>query len=311
MRIFKKLYIVITGISALLPLHSCFTGVEGTKKITLSRKELSSVAPTEEELLLADVTYQPVGQWKKGRLFYITDDKVNVVLATGGSEELKKGDIIEYEGTVERISPDGHNKTYLIFGKEGNEYRLPVEKSYQETLVEYDSSFLPMMIDLSLLENIKAKLVGKLMWTRTPLWYNEELKYKAGRKYIPVEITAVETGDNFFPVKIEFRDDKGELSYLLMNIGNGGNETRGFARLFMLNDPRRLYKTISDENWEAIQKGELRIGMTKEECRLSIGNPSDTNIGHDYSRQLEIWNYPDGSYVHFVDDLVVSFRKTS
>lgn len=304
----KIIYLVLVCV-VVLQLNGCFTGVEGTKKITLSKKELSSVAPTDEELYLESVAYPPVGEWEKGKRFEVTDEKLNVMLSFTGNIDLKKGDIIEYVGIEERVSPDGHNKSDLIFSSGNQTFRLPVEKTYSETLREYYSSQLPMIIDLSVIDNLRRRLVGKKFWTRTPLWYDSDMKYKTGRKFVPIEITAVEAGDTFFPAKIKFKDNLGETSYLMMNIGSGGNETRSFAKLFLLSDPRKQNKGISEQNWEAIQKGEVKLGMTKEECRLSLGNPTDTNVGHDYSRTLEIWNYPDGTYVHFVDDIVVKFRQ--
>lgn len=310
MNIQRKIILYAGCLLSLLMLQSCFTGVEGTKKITLTKKELSSVAPTKEELYLENVEIEPVGKWKEGRRFKVTDDRLNVVMLSDDAENtLKSGDVIEYAGIEDRLSPDGNDRSTLVFRKDTALYRLAVDKTYKETIDHYTSSDLPMLIDLTLIEEINGRLAGQTYWTRTPLWYTDDMKYKSGRKYVPVKVTAVEPGDTFFPVKIQFKDDKGDTSYLLMNVGNSGNDTRGFAKLFMLTDPRKQYRNISDATWEAIQRGEIIAGMTKEECRLSVGNPSDTNVGHDYSRQLEIWNYPDGSYIHFVDDVVVRYRK--
>lgn len=307
----KLPHYTLTGILLLISIgfHSCFTGVEGTKKITLSKKELSSVAPTEEERYLSDIFYKKVGEWKAGHEFQITDDKFNIVVDLNSNSELKSGDIISFLRVEERLSPDGNNKSAIIFSKDGKEYRLNLEKSLSEISYNLNASNLPMMIDLEIVNSIKDRLQGKKLWTRTPLWYGDSMKYKKGKKFIPIIITSVEPGDSFFPVKINFTEENGEIYSLLMNVGGSNNETRNFAKLFFLKDPRRQYKNISDENWTAIQEGQIRLGMTKEECRLSLGNPSDTNIGHDYSRALELWSYPDGTFVQFSDDIVVNFRR--
>ena len=49
--------------------------------------------------------------------------------------------------------------------------------------------------------------------------------------------------------------------------------------------------------------------MTKEECKLSLGNPTDVNSGHDWNSTIDFWQYPNGSYLRFQDGLLVSFRN--
>ena len=51
------------------------------------------------------------------------------------------------------------------------------------------------------------------------------------------------------------------------------------------------------------------LGMTKEECKLSLGNPTDVNSGHDWNSTIDFWQYPNGSYLRFQDGLLVSFRN--
>lgn len=289
--------------------QSCFTGVEGTKKITLSKKELSSVAPTEEEAFLQNIDIPAAGQWKKGRKFIVTDSKINILMEKQGSEMLQTGDTIRYDHIIEKASPGGTMRSMIYFTLNGKTFGMPVEKSLEDTKNDVSGANLPMLIDLDLVEELDAKLRGKKLWTRTTLWYDENLNYKDGKKFIPVEISGIKAGDMYFPARVNFIDEKGESSTVLMSVGKSGTETRGFAKLFILHDPRKDYKNITDENWAAIQRGELRLGMTKEECKLSIGNPSETNVGHDYSRTLEIWNYKDGTFVQFADDVIVNFRK--
>ena len=48
--------------------------------------------------------------------------------------------------------------------------------------------------------------------------------------------------------------------------------------------------------------------MTKEECRLAKGNPSDLYGGHDYSKSMLIWVYPDATTLYFEDDLLVRVK---
>ena len=51
---------------------------------------------------------------------------------------------------------------------------------------------------------------------------------------------------------------------------------------------------MDDAVWEMICAGKVREGMTKEECRLSLGNPDDVDSGHDWNSTLDIWRYENG-----------------
>lgn len=308
-------YIIRKSVGAILLmlplflLSSCFTGVESTKKITLSKKDLAYIASTEEENYLNDIKIPNISQWVKGKKFEVADDKINIILEHAPEAVLKAGDIIDFVDIEERLSADGNKALAISFEKNGNIFKYPVEKIDRTDLDKLTSGDLPLLIELDIVDQIKTKLQGKTLWTRNNLWYDRNLNVFKGNKFVPVRITDVYPGNSFFPIKIEFEDPQSRVSYLLMNITYNTKETRPFAKLFLLNDPRKDYKSITDENWDAIQKGLIKMGMTKEEVRLSLGNPADTYSGHDYSKTMDMWYYPEGTFVRFIDDLVVDFRK--
>ena len=49
--------------------------------------------------------------------------------------------------------------------------------------------------------------------------------------------------------------------------------------------------------------------MTKDECRLSLGNPDELQSGHNTSQTLDIWQYSDGTYLFFSDGILTNFRQ--
>lgn len=298
----------IVALIVALSMQSCFTGVEGTGKITLSKKEVAVVAPSDEDLFLSDISNAPIGDWEVGKRLLVTDEKLRFVMENSGGVELGRGDTLVYKEMKSRHGADGNEQTLLVFYKDGDTVSYIVDKNIEEASRNVSASDLAMLIDLDTVDKVKERLEGKQVWSRTALWYDEDLRYKRGRKYIPVTFTQVSAGDTFFPLKVKFTDGEGNEGYVLMNIGSNGNESRNFGKLFSLSDPRINYKHISDENWHAIQNESLRIGMTKEECRLSKGNPSDVDSGHDYSNTLEIWYYPNGSFLRFTDGVLVSFK---
>lgn len=84
---------------------------------------------------------------------------------------------------------------------------------------------------------------------------------------------------------------------------------RDFDSMFALRDPHENYPGISDEIWRLIVMGDLRIGMTKDECRLAVGAPKNISRLPDQSGLREYWYYDGGSYLFFVDGLLNQYRK--
>ena len=289
-------------------LQSCFTGVEGTSKITLSKKEISAVSPSGEEIFVNELAPTVVKDWPMGKAFLIADEKLSLIVENNGNLELRTGDTIYYDGIKLRTGPDGSASGAISFLTKSNAISYPLEKTPDLINKSVTSAELPMVIDLETVEKFRNKLIGKKLWTRTTLWYDACLRHKRGRKFASVTVTDVEAGNAYFPLKVSFSDESGNSGVLLMNTGSSGNESRSFSRLFSLTDPRTNYPNVSESNWNAIQNEELREGMTKEECRLSRGNPSDIDRGHDYSNTMEIWYYPNGSYLKILNGILIEHK---
>lgn len=288
-------------------LQSCFTGVEGTSKITMSKKE-TVAGQTKEDLYLSDITNPSAGNWTEGKRFLVADSKFSIMISDAPDLGLQAGDTIYFEGLRETNSVAGEKRTLIGFTSPRGRFTYPVEKPLREVTETTTVADIPMLIDLDIVEAVRERMKGKDLWTRTALWYGDSLQYVKGKKFDGVRVTDVAPGNSFFPLRVKFTDGDQLEGQLLMNLGNTGNESRSFSRLFYLTDPRNSYRHISPENWAAIQREELRLGMTKEESRLAKGTPQDVNTGHDYSNTMEIWTYADGTYLQFVDGLLVRFK---
>lgn len=295
-------------IAVTLCLTSCFTGVEGTGKINLSKKDIHSVAPSGEDLLLADIPIPVLKDWSTGKRFVVTDDKFNLIIDNLEAAQVGSGDIVSYLEAARRTAPGGGEMTVIFFESDGKKLSYSVDRPLAEALAAMTYSDIPMTIDMDLVASVNAKLSGMKVWTRSALWYDDSLQYKKGRKYVPVNIENVTIGNSFFPLRVNFSNsDYGKGSFL-MNLGYSGTESRNFSKLFSLSDPRNNYRQISSEHWEAIQSEKVLVGMTKEECRLARGNPTEVDTGHNYSNAVEIWYYPDGSFLQFVDGVLVRYK---
>lgn len=300
--------IIMAGAAFTLSLQSCFTGVEGTSKITLSKKDLIATAPTEEDKFLSDISQPFVKDWTPGKQFIVTDDKFKFILEGNANASVNAGDTIIFTGTTSRSGAGGGEGTTIMFTSEGNAFSYSIDKPLETVLSSVSASDIPMLIDLSTVDNIRNKLKGQTLWTRTALWLDDSLKYKKGKKFVPVRVTDVNAGNTFFPLSVKFHSDEIGDGLLLINFGTSGNESRNFGKLFSLTDLRNNYRHITDENWKAIQSEDLRIGMTKEEAKLSKGNPVDIDTGHNYSNSMEIWLYSDGTYLQFVDGILAGYK---
>lgn len=305
---YKSVALICCLLSLLLV--SCFTGVESTNKITLSRDDRRRSRPTAEESLLASISPDPLSRWQQGKKFLVADDKINILLESNpGTPALTEGDTLRFLSTRKKVAPDGSALLLLVLECDGARYSLSTGRSPELADSAFSSSQIPLLIDLDMVAHADRLLRDRTVWIRTPLWQDKDGNTIRRRKFVPVTVTAVLPGDKAFPMRVAFRDETGETAFVPMGFRNTGPDSRDFAALFFLSDNRRRYSEISDSNWQLIQQGRLATGMTKEECKLSIGNPSDVNSGHDYSRTLEIWQYDDGSFLRFADGLLVDFRK--
>ena len=93
-----------------------------------------------------------------------------------------------------------------------------------------------------------------------------------------------------------------------MTVGTSSISGRDFDSLFSLTDVRLQYPEITAENWTRIVNGEVVEGMTKQECRLSMGSPKSVNQRPDQTGLKEYWYYDGGRYLFFFDGLLKEFR---
>lgn len=318
-----KILFWILFIATVPALSSCFTGIEGTKKITLSKDDKKNVLPSPEEEFFNSVTSVPIAEWEKGRPFIAADDRVLLIfdqqgLPTDPEEAALGGKTLYYIGIAKRPTPEGSEEGVILFtdvipDSDNNFYNQNMVYQYDtgkhpSELSGIKSDQIPMLIDSAMVDATRSLLKGKELWTRSPLWYDAKGGRIPGKKYVPVIIKEIYPGNIVFPVEIEFSDTDGNEGRMYMNFGNSGMESRSFASLFYISDFRKRYPGIEDDAWNAICESKVKIGMTKTECKLALGNPSEVDAGHDYSQTLDLWHYPDGKVLWFEDGLLTKYR---
>ena len=84
---------------------------------------------------------------------------------------------------------------------------------------------------------------------------------------------------------------------------------RRFGAVLSVADPRRRYQHVTDEVWTNIVDGKVAPGMTRDECRLSLGKPASVDRVPGSSYLYERWTYDNGIYLIFEDGVLTQFRR--
>lgn len=294
-------------------ISSCFTGIESTPKITAENVGSEKVVTTEEELFFKDVASEPFGEWREGKVFIVTDDKISLIFGASASETSPVvGSVITYKGCREIPAVTGGVSSELLFTDGSNSewvYRLNASK---EELVQRGRVSVPFTIEQTIVDDVASRLRNRRLYVRTSVWYDTEDHLTYGRRFVPVDIIAVLPGNSVYPVKLVFMDvtAKNGINYhLFMSVADSESSARSFSSLFTFEDPRKQYPEISDANWECIINGSVALDMTRDECRLALGAPNDVVRRPGYDKVHEIWSYDDGVYLMFEDGLLRNFRK--
>ena len=259
-------------------------------------------------------TSQSCTQWKQGDKFVYLSDDLSVLLhpetPLDNPNQSFKNKIFTFEGMTEESILGYKSYVNLIFDCEGIKYRFETGKSKDDMNKTSYKPLLPDLIQLSVLEKARELLSGKKLYIRTSIWYNDEGYEIEGRKYIPVTIIDVLPGNNILPIQFRFVDDIGKEGRVFGTLFPDANigQFISFDRLFTFDNPRDKYKIINNENWSRITSGKVSKGMTKEECRLSLGRPNEVKRIPTYEGLKEQWFYNTGSYLFFEDGILTHFR---
>lgn len=315
--ILKKTAAILSFVLLLL-LSGCFTGVESTPRISNAdvRRETKNdgrVFSEHEEKIASRIVSPPPAQWRRGERFIVCDPKISHTFnSTPGNILPAEGDTIVFVGFENVRNIMGQSATNVKLVSERGDtltYRIdaPVEN-----ILERKSLDIPFTISLRMAERADSILKGTRAYVTTAYRYNSsDGKRIERRRFQPVTISSVKSGNVELPLRVFFKE-KGngadEEFFLWMTPGASRTSTRNFPALFSLSDPREKYPAITDEVWNAITMSRVIPDMTKQECRLALGSPSEVIRGHSYSSVYERWIYQDGINLIFEDGLLKSVR---
>ena len=299
----------ISSILCITLLSSCFTGIESTPRINADDVDQEDIKLTAEQIFLAGIKPQSFGEWQRGKKFYVTNDKLMLVMSGADmTQNNLAGTEIMYMSCDTVRSVTGDYATELSFSAcDGKIYNYRIDAS-PSRLAEKESVSIPFTIEKTVVDTVREKLVGIEVYILTPSWYNLEDKAIVGRKFVKVTIESVDYGNDVYPIKVTFIDDRGVKSRVYMSLSDK-NSVRDFATLFSFANPRDKYPSISDVTWENIINSRVALDMTTGECRLALGAPKEVERVPTYGGVQERWIYENGTYLIFEDGLLRQFRK--
>lgn len=122
-------------------------------------------------------------------------------------------------------------------------------------------------------------------------------------KFVQVTIDSVSYGTEVAPIKVFYHYANSQNGYIETSLPNSRETATSspITKYFSVKDPHEDYPNITDENWKAIQKSQLRIDMTREEARLSLGKPVRYETYNTKNGPAEIWYYSGGQVLEFWD----------
>lgn len=291
-------------------LSSCFTGIESTPRITESDVKRQHAGTTDEELYLADVAGEPLGQWQRGKRFYVADNKVAILFGSTAPAGVQlQGEIIEFDSATPSILYTGEEATDLSFTLPGGAKGVYRVKNSPATLKD-SSVEVPFTIEESLVESGRRRLSGKSFYILTSEWRDSADRIVGGRKFVKVRVDSVTFGTANYPLRVDFVcEEGGDGGSLFIVPGRDAKGSRTFASQLAFADPHLRYPAVTDEVWELIIRGRVRPGMTRDECRLALGAPANVDRMRGYSSLTELWTYENGIYLVFEDGVLKSFRR--
>ncbi|NDV81230.1 hypothetical protein [Bacteroides sp. 51] len=156
-------------------------------------------------------------------------------------------------------------------------------------------------------EDIRAKYIRRLAYPKRTV----EAKKESGGtqsllRFTPLVVKDMTLGASTLAT-LKLEDQKGTNYTVDVNLKYDIFERNAdyIDDMFGYGDLRKQYPSITEENWLLLGKGELKTGMTKDECMLALGSP--IQIVAKPNTRTETWYY-QGRTVEFDNGRVVRLR---
>jgi hypothetical protein len=197
--------------------------------------------------------------------------------------------------------------SFRVEGSEMMVYGKPY-KGYLDGIAPFDD-----------LDKAKAKWLGKTIYSkvRSILTYDAQAdKYGQVKIRIPVPLKVndvwwgLRSTDPLWLIVETPEGEKGAIAtaFSWTNIYNDRwKESRPWEDKFFEENPRVKFKW-TEEDWNLINDGKIKLGMTKEQVQLSWGKPKKLNEDIYQGAVREQWIY-DSQYLYFENDKLTAMQN--
>lgn len=157
---------------------------------------------------------------------------------------------------------------------------------------------LPYLFNVDNIETARIVLIG------TKVWGTRDTRFP----YSPLTIIGVGIGKSTkYQHEILVIDSQGEKHSIQVNLSLTNaltleDEDHLFIDHYKFSDPEKAFPRIPKSDWNLIRQGRIRIGMSKDACRLSWGEPDDINTSRGRWGVHEQWVYSRNRYVYFENE---------
>ena len=210
----------------------------------------------------------------------------------------------KYFNVLEIIKhPKAEESEYLY----GTKFYLKLQEKESSDIVyyEYDSEFehsFPFIV-VGFFEKQKRLFVGKEYVFHnsefegaTDIQTGKVVTIKTGQKWKCTDLTIE---DKYYNLSLIFENSLGEKtedSYdRVLNVGYTVKEADNYKKKF------------GQENFDRILQGKVKIGMTKEMCKLAWGEPKKINETITSGKKTEQWVYSD-IYLYFDNGILTAIQ---
>lgn len=280
-------------------------------------KEGSVGAATKPACPKYATEYRPLNCWLNERFIFLPQPKslqeFGYQSITGGNGQFGHPTYSEAVGRIAKIvgiekgKYTGWDVTLKVEGSE----RTYVGRVLSD---RPDDASLHSLGPVADLDQARDLWNGKTVWVKWDYFHHPKLwTYNADSGEIgelPIErcsklmVTDVVAGwYEHEPVRLVLTTADGKTGFVDVQLSGTNvpkllrNDESSFDRMFFVQDPHEIY-SWPDAVWEAIATGQVFIGMSAEQARLSWGRPKGVHTTMVEGQKSEQWVYHSGRYVY-------------
>jgi len=193
----------------------------------------------------------------------------------------------------------------------GNKYYLKLQEKTSNSIIysvydtEYEYDF-PFII-VGFFEKAKKRVVGKE-------FVIDDSYYDGENDIVTTKPVTVRTGQKWKCIDLTIEEEYYNLSLILQN-SLGEKIDYPYSRfvnsikngVYSSAEADRYRQRFGSEIFNTILKGKVKIGMTKEMCKLSWGEPTKINATITSGKKSEQWVY-EKNYLYFSNGILTAIQ---